>query len=443
MRKNINKLATLVMTGALAASMSFGAFAAGTGDQTTTSSKVMGVDRAEKTITVTKKVVTDGHTFAPNTSFSFKVEPANITTEERKFNVKDGDITISNIKQGPEGSITEVSDAKFGPTVDTMTTVAKEYTAPFTVKFDEAAFKGEGLGAGVYKYKLTEVQTSKFSSNGTVYDNKNEFGQYPGMNYDETEYFMYAFVEYNGETPEVKNVVMVKAKNANNTYDNTSTVSTNKVNELVNYYGVDPEDPENPNKGEAHDLIITKEIKGNARVESDTFTLNIKVDADADDEHFEIQKYDGTDSEGKDKWVPVYKKDANGNDTTTVVELVDGEAQGVDVTQGTKYRIQGLTGGDLVSVKETGATEKGYEISHAVSDDIYLSDCTDSEKYNSEKNDAVVFVNSDGQVLTIINTRDQMTPTGVVMDVAPYALMVALAGGAAATFLRKKESFED
>ena len=62
----------------------------------------------------------------------------------------------------------------------------------------------------------------------------------------------------------------------------------------------------------------------------------------------------------------------------------------------------------------------------------------------STNDDAVtVKVSKDKATLKITNEKDFVTPTGVAMDVAPYALMVALAGGAAVTFLRKKESFED
>ncbi len=424
MRKNINKIATLVMTGALAASMSFSAFATTRVPQPQDpTGNVMAA--SNKTIKVTKKVVTDGHTYAPNASFSFTVVPEAVTEgESRDFNVKDGDsnkdITITNIKKGPEGSIAEngVTDATFAPT-----TLASVYEETFDVTFNEDAFDAPG----VYKYKLTEVQTSKFTKDGN-----DTTAAYPGMIYDgadETYYIMYAFVSSykdtvtNTDKQKVDNVVMVKS-NKNGTIN-----SGIKTDALVNYYGTnDPNTPDTEDDG--HDLIITKVIDGNMHVESDKFTFSIQVDADADGEHFEIQKYN-PDKAGDDKWESVY-------------ELVDGTAKSFDdVTQGTKYRVQGLTAGDVVSVKETNGNSQGYDITYAVDD---ASKVVEQTAYNGKLDDTkavAVKVSEDGHTLTITNTRNEVTPTGVVMDVAPYALMVALAGGAAATFLRKKESFED
>ena len=45
---------------------------------------------------------------------------------------------------------------------------------------------------------------------------------------------------------------------------------------------------------------------------------------------------------------------------------------------------------------------------------------------------------SDDLKITYINTRNASTPTGVILNIAPYILMVALAGVLAFFFLRKR-----
>ena len=40
--------------------------------------------------------------------------------------------------------------------------------------------------------------------------------------------------------------------------------------------------------------------------------------------------------------------------------------------------------------------------------------------------------------LTVTNTRNAATPTGLLLDVAPYGAMLALAAGSGAVFFRKR-----
>ena len=42
----------------------------------------------------------------------------------------------------------------------------------------------------------------------------------------------------------------------------------------------------------------------------------------------------------------------------------------------------------------------------------------------------------------ITNTRDMLPPTGIVMNVAPYAMMLAVAGGLGVVFMNRKKEEE-
>jgi len=43
---------------------------------------------------------------------------------------------------------------------------------------------------------------------------------------------------------------------------------------------------------------------------------------------------------------------------------------------------------------------------------------------------------------TINNKKDAITPTGIVMNVAPYAMMLAVAGGLGVVFMNRKKEEE-
>lgn len=48
----------------------------------------------------------------------------------------------------------------------------------------------------------------------------------------------------------------------------------------------------------------------------------------------------------------------------------------------------------------------------------------------------------DGGVVTVTNSKTGVTPTGIVMNVAPYAMMLAVAGGLGVVFVNRKKEEE-
>ena len=443
MRKNINKLATLVMTGALAASMSFSALAAtvpGTetteGDDTTGSAAVVvehenaNIDAGKKannnkdldlvgsgeTMTIVKKIKTDGKTYAPNGTFSFEVKEATPDSngKEKDFaysyddngTTKTGTKTFE-IKAGVKEGVTVQSDAVF--TQDNV--LNSEYTAVFKVKADLQKF----TNAGVYMYTLKEK--NGYNGNNATTDPK-----YPGMVYDGTTYTMYVFItntlDASGNVTgrAVSNVVLMKGDE--------------KVNALVNYYGVNDPDTPDVNEDELYNLTISKVITGTMGSQGDTFHITLNVDSDvAGGESFNVIKK------------------VNG-DVDSSFELKSGTSSGsLDISKTITYEIVGLSAGDVVSVNEAEAGLDSYVTTVGLTNatEITANGYTSIEDTLESTETMKVKVSdvSKDAALVITNKRDAVTPTGVAMDIAPYALMVALAGGAAATFLRKKESFED
>lgn len=106
----------------------------------------------------------------------------------------------------------------------------------------------------------------------------------------------------------------------------------------------------------------------------------------------------------------IVKTDQDGNTTT--------EDNTFTLKHNEFVTIYGISTNDTVSVVEDSYESAGYSTTQAVETDATTGDKTE----------------------TFTNTKDTTTPTGVIMNIAPYVLMVALAGGIAFFFLRRRHA---
>lgn len=161
------------------------------------------------TIPVTKNVLTDGNTMAPNTTFEFEVAVADAGT----FNDGNKDQVVY---EGIAGGLTAETGAAFTP--GGKGSAAETYTAEGSLKTDAAVFKRPG----VYHYTVTEKANN-----------------YEGVTTDTTSYDVYVYNRTDGLY--VGNVV--SAKNGG------------KADLIFNNdYGQDE------NKDTTHDVVIKKVI---------------------------------------------------------------------------------------------------------------------------------------------------------------------------------------
>lgn len=108
----------------------------------------------------------------------------------------------------------------------------------------------------------------------------------------------------------------------------------------------------------------------------------------------------------------------NGATTTTITADTNGVASTtIDLGNNETYTVSGLSANDTYTVNEAQPGE--YTVS-------YEGDYQDAHANNN--------------TVTVTNTKNATTPTGVIMNIAPYVLMVALAGGIAFFFLRRKHA---
>lgn len=124
----------------------------------------------------------------------------------------------------------------------------------------------------------------------------------------------------------------------------------------------------------------------------------------------------------------------------------EGTVNTVTLNGGEDLIIYGVDAKEDYVVKEN-ANDKGYSISAVVTNDKdeVLEDDVNYTSADSEKlaqvvtNGVTVDVNVDKQTdVTFTNTRDAVSPTGLVMDIAPYVLLVVAAAAGCFIFMRKR-----
>lgn len=344
---------------------------------------------AANKVTIPKKVPKDigNHTMAPETTFKLIVTAPEASEDIASINLKgeDGNDHTYYLTKGTAAEISKmtITNADFSD----ITTYPADgvYTKNFEIAVDESAYSE----AGVYYYIVKEEQ-----------------GNYSGITYDANTYYMFVTVANKTGGVEVKSVVLAK-----NTGD--------KIADITNDFGADG------NINSTHDLTITKSVTGNAGELSKKFTFNIAVQAKSGTgassaQEFQMELPDGS------------KQTIAASGASTAVTVGNTEI----------VHIYGLTKDYDVIVSESEAGLNGYTTTYTITKDGD-GNTASAQALADASAQATVNALADGATLTIFNERNNVTPTGVAMDIAPYALMVVLAGSAAVTFLRKQDQFEE
>ena len=398
MRKNLNKLATLALSGMMVMSMAVPAFA--------------------QDVPFQKRVHTDGKTLAPNTTFNFKVTPA-AQAGTYKFE-KDGKNVTEATKPGPANGVT-ITGAKF---------------APEEKKFGDVTGDDKlGERYGIFKSNATiHVDESKFGDLGYYeYDMEEVNNEYEGIYYTKSKFKIYVlkYVDTDGATKFITKVVRVQK--ANGEADNT------KVEGVDNNYGRElpppeipdippytpPETPGTPPESPydtTHEVTVRKRILGKVANHSDKFEFYVTVVPG--------------DRNGQ-KGAELYNVEPEGDVNLNGIKAFTASSESAKIVVGDNggFTITGLTKGDKVFVRE-GATTYVMTAGAVAGKESYIKELDVqglTASFNAVKDDAEV---------DIKNTKDVTTPTGIVMNVAPYAMMLAVAGGLGVVFMNRKKEEE-
>ena len=391
LRKNLGRVAsTIVATALLASVATVPAFAA-EGDPGITTNP------ANNQFTIQKYLEVEDKSMLPNETFNFTVRPA--TADELTDADKEKGVVV-----GVTNGVSQASGAAFTPGSALPQEADKTEDATFTVNVTAHSNK-----AGIYKYIVKEVTSTTDDP---------DFDAYEGVTYSTEVKALYVHMAntYDEETGAQTGIQLIATElvdldeNGNPVVDEGATTYT-KSNKFTNVYGDDPDTPGIP-EYEFHNLTIKKEITGDAANMSEEFDFSFTITGDETGEAFYYEVFkDGA-------------QQASSNGT-----VVSGSpVTNIELGNGDYIVVYNLSKGDDYSITETEANTDNYETSVKTNG----TETTDNNGTVSAQDMA-----ADTEVV-YTNKRTNVTPTGIVMNVAPYALLVVVAVAGCFVFLRKR-----
>ena len=386
LKKNLGRIATAFVATAMLASLTAvpaSAVASATQGEV---NKQLNELKINKVLTLPSDVAT------PTMHFDFTVEGDNTVAPDATVTLGKatlplyagaGTITTQGVDFTPAGDATNresILDDENQETGKDKVTYEVAFTLPDASVFD---------AAGVYKYTINEV-----TENPALPDDYTEITA-DGLD-------LYLIVERTNANDAVSDAdaYMITGAYIYPHDDNMQDTST-KTADYENWYKLDES-----GEKKVGDLNFKKEVKGAMANMSDTFTFTVTGAGIVNGTAYTVKIGENAEKTTK---------------TATANGLVFEEVgNGADIT------IYGLDAGEY-TITETD-------------NETYKVTTTESDKDGKfdDANATLEVVKQTEVSTTFTNTRDSVSPTGIVMDVAPYALLVVVAAAGCFVFLRKR-----
>lgn len=304
--------------------------------------------------------------------------------QENKF-------TIQKTLYVQENSYTPTVTFDFTVTPGTADSKAEAGPTDGVKQVSGAAFTtGDTTGGNSTADATFQVDMSKFKHAGvykyTVTETTPD-NPYAGITYTKETKTLYVYIENDGSGLKLAYTELVDEN------------GTGKTNNFDNTYGDTDTD-----KNILNDLTLKKTISGTGANMSEKFTFTIKVDGDEKGEKFLVKFSDGT---------------------TADLTLISGESKTITLGNNDTATIYGLSAGDTYTITENEGGQNGYTTT--VSGDTF-----------EEGTYKVTGTISNDTTIAYDNNKGASTPTGVIMNIAPYALLVVVALGACCIFFVRK-----
>lgn len=304
--------------------------------------------------------------------------------------------TTPLIKAG-EGSPT-ISKAEHGATASGETTDSVDVTADFsTVDFTEA---------GIYRYNVTETRVDSVSSDDIELDIAQQ-GESKG------KYILDVYVKKNDDGSFSPYAYVLSKEGTITKFEHGKEGGEDVL--IVDYTG---KVSEITNELTTYDLTIEKEIQGDVAANSFDFTIVI---TDVPDEVF--IKWDSSAAESGNKTIEITLGDG---DSTTIYGLPSYAKYAISEKVN---RLEGYK----VTVTET---QEDQEVDKG--DYGWVPDEVNATVYGMDSQNAVAMGEGDVNV-KFVNELLNISPTGVVLRVAPYALIL-IAGIALLMISRRRRT---
>lgn len=264
------------------------------------------------------------------------------------------------------------------------------------------------LGQETVTVGTLEIQVDKtaFAGPGTYYyDITETAGDYNGMKYDSTTKTLIVMIGTNG------NVLYYGFINSKND-------TTKASGDFTNIYK-DNGDHKGP-----HDLVIKKEVGGNAYTPGMPYEFKVTI----------------TNANNVEEKYQAIIKDANGTVKSTQTFTSGTAGNTFSLEKDWTITITGLSPQDTYVVSEKNYTGDDYKYAAPTATGSITSLTLNTAKTMFES--ATTTMGNADTSATVTNKKDLTTPGGVIMTIAPYALMVVLAGAFAVVFLSRRNRAE-
>lgn len=432
--KSTKKILALAMAAVMALSMGTTAFAAEMGPTGV-------IESTDNTIVLKKEIVfinADGaDVYEPNISYSYTIAPAapneTAALAADRTTITDVDEDFATVQAGPAaGASINAAGVVFSASNPVVAGVeatgTKSVTRDMSVTIDPTAFGGK---AGVYRYKITEAIDNTALANAgitrsTNYDNVRYLDVYLRNNAQGTALEVYGYVLFDGTDTDSLDATSVDPASADLPVKTQGFVRDDDV-----ALGID-----NVDVYYTYNMKVTKSIEGDMADKTHDFPFTFEL---SNTDAAAAYTYEGT------------KKTFDGVDIATALGHNDF------------VEFKGLPANAVIDIIETNDTYDVYKVDIANSlngavpaevpvehnNDRALGDVTTPRAgvhvtdYSTPSVANAASATQQYHDITFTNTLDAVSPTGVLMRVLPFMLML-MVGCAAVVLVRKmnKHSYE-
>ncbi len=434
-------LVSLIASFAVTATMltaGFPAYAVSMTDATNGVLTVSDTETAPNTLTFTKEIAVFNDdaenvnsVYGPTITYNYKIEPYTVSASDT---VTDANGVTVAAKSGIDEGVT-LTDAvaRFVSESVELDNGMAVIHDDLTASVNLAVFETAGAGAGIYRYKITEALSDDArESAGVTRDSDN---------YSRIRY-LDVYLKNTDDGLAVSAYVMFHVgSNESTTIDGTeeATAATDTQKKTTGYDSGD-------NNGEA------PSTNGDGNMGDKYYTYNYEVEKEitgslADKTHKFQFLIETTASANAGQKFNIIKPETPAN-TTEEGEI--GTNISVDLADGDKIRITGLPATATVKVTETNNTADTYKTTiegQNVTDATVASGATIGFDAKALTNYTVEGKTKPDQTAGLdstkfINKLEDISPTGVILTVAPYAFMLGAACFFIALYLKNKKREE-
>lgn len=390
-RRKITALAAAAML--VVSCMTVTAFADGT----------TGVKGEGNTVTIKKDlklVDADDPNFTPdvpNVTFSYTI--AAVENPGTVYKASDGAMT--KVKPGVANALSTTSGNIVFNQSDTVTTSGTDYVASdgLTITFTPNNFPG----AGVYRYKITE---------GATNDNDNV------TSLTDKDRYIDVYVENTDSGKKITGYVVTKSTSESNkvlkTEGFTDDVQKYSEDGATHKLTMDANETAETDVSTytTYDLVISKSVKGNLGDKSCLFEF----------------KVDLTSEKNYDNGIKFKYKYGNLETLTESSAVADNKLtiSNLELSDGMQVTIKGIPASMKQLVSEKKHESDTYVVNATVNG-TSLGDLTESSGWYAAGTATEIVSSANGNTVAFTNTLASVSPTGLVLKIMPYVLLIALA----------------